>query len=809
MKFTWSWLKDHLDTDADMSVILDALPMLGLEVESVVDRSQVLKPFTIARITSAEPHPNADSLRVCQVDTGDTVIEVVCGAPNAAAGLVGVFAPVGAYVPGIDVTLTEANIRGITSSGMMCSEREMMLSDEHDGIIALPEDAPIGSSYAVWSGFDDPVIEIAITPNRADCLGVRGIARDLAAAGHGTLKPLESKPVEARGKSAISWKLDLPADQTHLCPRIAGRSFAGLTNGASPKWMQHRLDAVGQRAISALVDITNYVMIDLGRPLHAYDADRVDGNTLTVRLAKAGEEMTALNEKTYKLDANMLVIADAGGADDLAGIMGGERTGVSDATTTMFLEIAIFDQVSVAMTGRKLNIHSDARYRFERGLDATSPDTVMEYVSAMILDICGGKASEITAEGKGADWQRQIAYRHQRCLELTGVMVADDKQKNILETLGFTVSDANNQADHNWQVSPPPWRGDIVGSADLVEEIIRVSGYDAIPELPLPRDRVVSQAAVNAEQKRPIILRRVMAGRGMSEAVSFTFLDENTAKRYGGSDDVLKLVNPISTELAVMRPSLIPVLMDIVARNQARGDSDVSVFEIGPVFTGFNPGEQNTIVCGLSAGKKSRLSWIEKERNVDVFDVKKDVVQTLVEVGYNSEKFFIDSDTPNYYHPGKSGRLFLNKEKDKVVAYFGEIHPNILKKIDVKTESLVGFEIFLDNLKLPKKTLNDQKIKFSISDYQKSERDFAFVVNKDVNAQDLINAVSSVDQNLVSNIKVFDVYEGDNIPKNQKSIAISVTIQSSEKTLNEHDLEKINNLIVETVENKTGAKIRS
>jgi phenylalanyl-tRNA synthetase beta chain len=806
MKFTWSWLKDHLDTDADMSVILDALPMLGLEVESVVDRSQALKPFTIARITSAEPHPNADSLRVCQVDTGDTVIEVVCGAPNAAAGLVGVFAPVGAYVPGIDVTLTEADIRGITSRGMMCSEREMMLSDEHDGIIALPEDAPIGSSYAVWAGFDDPVIEIAITPNRADCLGVRGIARDLAAAGHGTLKPLESKPVEASGKSAISWKLDLPADQAHLCPRIAGRSFAGLTNGASPKWMQHRLEAVGQRAISALVDITNYVMIDLGRPLHAYDADRVDGNTLTVRLAKAGENMTALNEKTYKLDADMLVIADAGGADDLAGIMGGERTGVSDATTTMFLEIAIFDQVSVAMTGRKLNIHSDARYRFERGLDATSPDTAMEYVSAMILDICGGKASEITAEGKGADWQRQIAYRPQRCFELTGVTVADDKQKNILETLGFTVSDANNQADHSWQVSPPPWRGDIVGSADLVEEIIRVSGYDAIPELPLPRDRVVSQAAVNAEQKRPITLRRVMAGRGMSEAVSFTFLDENTAKRYGGGDDALKLVNPISTELAVMRPSLIPVLMDIVARNQARGDSDVSVFEIGPVFADDTPTGQHPVLAGLRHGMTAAREWTGSQRPVDWLDAKADAMAALAACGVKTDALQVRADAPDWYHPGQSGTLNQGK---MALARFGAMHPAFMEAHDIKGPA-AGFEILLDAVPMPKSKAgkSSQRPLANLSPYQQVGRDFAFLLNSDVTAEKLTRAVRGAGKPLVTEVSVFDVYAGKGIPDGQKSVALAVTLQPTKATLTEPEIEAVSQAIIAAVEKNCGGVLR-
>ncbi|MGB1964540.1 MAG: phenylalanine--tRNA ligase subunit beta [Candidatus Puniceispirillales bacterium] len=803
MKFTWSWLKDHLDTDADMSAILDALPMLGLEVESVVDRSEALKPFTIARITKAEQHPNADSLRVCQVDTGNGMVEVVCGAPNAAAGLVGVFAPVGAYVPGIDLTLVEADIRGVVSRGMMCSEREMMISDEHDGIIALPADAPVGDSYAVWAGFDDPVIEIAITPNRADCLGVRGIARDLAAAGLGILKPLPAKPVETVGESVISWKLDLPSDQAYLCPHIAGRSFSGLTNAASPKWMQHRLEAVGQRAISALVDITNYVMIDLGRPLHAYDADQVKGNTLTVRLAKDGEDMTALNEKTYKLDKDMLVIADADGVDDLAGIMGGERTGVSDKTTTMFLEIAIFDQVSVAMTGRKLNIHSDARYRFERGLDATSPDTTMDYVSAMILDICGGVASAVTTEGKGADWQRVIDYRPEQCLELTGVTIAQDKQKHILETLGFTVTDM----DKIWQVAPPPWRGDIVGAADLVEEIIRVSGYDAIPELPLPRDRVVSQAAVNTEQKRPIILRRVMAGRGMSEAVSFTFLDEKTAIRYGGGGDALKLVNPISTDLAVMRPSLIPVLMDVVARNQARGDSDVAVFEIGPVFTNDTPEGQHPVLAGLRHGMTAAREWTGSARPVDWLDGKADAMAALAALGVRTESLQVRADAPEWYHPGQSGTLNQGKV---ALARFGAMHPAFMEAHDIKGPA-AGFEIMLDAVPMPKsgsKQKSSQRPLANLSPYQQVGRDFAFLLDSDVTAEKLVRAVRGAGKPLVTDISVFDVYAGKGIPEGQKSVALGVILQPTKATLTEPEIEAVSQAIIAAVEKNCGGILR-
>ena len=803
MKFTWSWLKDHLATDAEMAVILDALPMLGLEVESVTDRADALKPFHIARIVKAEPHPNADSLRVCQVDTGNGMVEVVCGAPNAAAGLVGVFAPVGAYVPGIDLTLTEADIRGVTSRGMMCSEREMMISDEHDGIISLPEDAPIGASFAAYAGYDDPIIEIAITPNRADCLGVRGVARDLAAAGYGELKPLSDHNIDAKGKSDISWKLDLPAVQQQLCPLVTGRTFRGLTNGASPKWMQQRLSAVGQRPISALVDITNYVMLDLGRPLHAYDADRIKGDTLTIRLAKAGEEMTALNEKTYALNDTMLVIADADGADDLAGIMGGERTGVTDTTSKMFLEIAVFDPVSVAMTGRGLNIHSDARYRFERGLDVTSPDWAMDYVSQMVLDICGGEASEIDRKGGGADWQRQISYRPDRAEELTSVVIAPDKQRHILTTLGFSISDDGDQ----WQVMPPPWRGDIVGSADLVEEVVRVSGYHLIPELSLPRDRVVSQPAVSDEQKRPIVLRRLMAGRGLSEAVSFTFLDAATAEKYGGGAEALRLVNPISTDLSVMRPSLIPILLNVAARNQARGEGDVGVFEIGPVFTGDAPEDQHLVLAGVRSGMLAPREWTGSARPVDWLDAKADAIAALAALGVRVDALQVRTDAPEWYHPGQSGTLNQGKV---TLARFGTIHPAFLAAHDLDDHkgAVAGFEVMLDAVSMPRKK-STQRPMAQLSAFQPVGRDFAFLLDEAVTAENLIRAMKGAGKPLVTEVTVFDVYAGKGIPEGKKSVALSVTLQPTKATLTEAEIEAASAAIIAAVDKHCGGVLRS
>ena len=798
MKFTWSWLNDHLDTDHDMSTILDALPMLGLEVENLVDNNKALAPFIIAKINDAEPHPNADSLRLCQVDTGTEIIEVICGAPNARAGLVGVFAPVGAYVPGIDLTLSEAEIRGVKSNGMMCSEREMMLSDEHDGIIELEGDAPLGQPFVEWSGLNDPMIEIAITPNRADCLGVRGIARDLAAAGFGSLKPLEDIEIKTSGKSAISWAIDVSAQD--IVPRISGRSFSGVKNGVSPRWMQKRLDAIGQRPISSLVDITNYVMIDLGRPLHAYDADKVKGNILTLRRANTGEKLTALNEKTYTLDDTMLVISDADGADDLAGIMGGERTGVSDDTTTIFLEIAVFDPISVASTGRKLNLNSDARYRFERGLDVTSPDWALDYVSKLVLDICGGTASESDTKGSGANWKREISYNPARCLELTAVDVLADKQAEILETLGFTI---NRSADE-WSVMPPPWRGDIVGSADLIEEVTRIIGYDAIPEVALPRLSVVASPAVDAAQKRPHTIRRLLASRGMIEAVTFSFLDNASAKRFGGGDEALMLVNPISTDLDTMRPTIMPNLLAAMMRNSARGETAASLFEVGPIFPSDKAEDQRTSVTGLRHGVTAPRDWTGSARSVDWVDARGDALAVLSALDVNTESLQTSTEAPSWYHPGQSGSLCQGRN---ILAHFGTIHPSVLVDFDLKGPAS-GFEILLEDIMLPKNKGPARPLA-KLSPYQQVSRDFAFILDQDVTAEQLLRAVKGAGKPLINVAAVFDVYQGRGIDDGKKSVAVTITLQPTKATLTEDEIEDTSSAVIAAVEKHCGGVLRS
>ena len=566
--------------------------------------------------------------------------------------------------------------------------------------------------------------------------------------------------------------------------------------------MKDKLISVGQKPISAIVDITNYVMLDINRPLHAYDADKIEKG-ITVRNSKSGEEFTALDNKNYKLEKGMCVISDNKGVLGLGGIIGGTRSGTELDTKNILLESAYFEPKSIRKTAKKLNIDTDAKFRFERGIDPLSIEEGLNKAASLIKEICGGEVSKIDIKKIENFKTKTIKFDPKLFERLSGFKISSMEITKILQDLGFKLK----KEKKHFKLTVPSWRPDISQEVDIVEELVRISGYDKIKTIDPIKER--TKPTLTHSQKLFHFLQRSIASKGYLETITWSFTDAKYNDHFKGTNKEIKIVNPISSELGVLRNSIFSNLIMFMGKNLDRGFKDLSIFEIGPVFTGSNPGEQNTIVCGLSAGKKSRLSWIEKERNVDVFDMKKDVVQTLVEAGYNSDKFFIDSEIPNYYHPGKSGRLFLNRGKDNIAAYFGEIHPNILKKLDIKTESLVGFEIFIDNLKLPKKKLNDQKTNFIISDYQKSERDFAFVVNKDVDAQDLISAVSSVDQKLISNIKVFDVYEGDNIPENQKSIAISVTIQSLEKTLNDSDLEKINKSIIETVENKTGAKIRS
>jgi len=802
MKITFEWLKDHLNTNLKEEKLLKQLTNVGLEVESVENLSKDLDLFKVAKIIKTEKHPNADRLKVCDVDVGEKELKkVVCGAPNAKEGLITIYAPPGAIIPKTKTKLVIAKIRDVTSYGMLCSESELNLSDESDGITELSLSKygkNIGKSY--FTKLTSNLIDLSITPNRPDCLGVRGIARDLAASGFGKLKNLKEKQIKSKIKQNLKVKIDKEKDQG--CSAFGSCLINNVKNTESPQWLKDKLVSIGQKPISAIVDITNYVMFDINRPLHAYDADKIKKG-IVVRNSKSGEEFTALDNKNYKLENGMCVISDNKGILGLGGIIGGIRSGTEFDTKNILLESAYFNPGSIRKTAKKLNIDTDAKFRFERGIDPLSIEDGLNRAALLIKEICGGEISKVDIQKVGNYNNKTIKFDPGLFEQISGFKISNKEMFKILGDLGFQ----SKKEKKYFKLTVPSWRPDILQEIDIVEELVRISGYDKIKTINPIKER--TRSTLNQSQKLFHFLQRAIASKGYMEAITWSFTDSNYNKHFKGDNKEIKIINPISSELGVLRNSIFSNLIMYLGKNLDRGFKDLSIFEIGPIFTGSSPGEQSTVICGLSAGKKSRLSWIDKSRDVDVFDVKRDVVQTLVESGYSSDKFFVDSETPNYYHPGKSGRLFLNKRKDQVAAYFGEIHPNILKKIDIKIESLLGFEIFLDNLKLPKKSLNNQKTNFVISDYQKSERDFAFVMNKNVNVQDLINVISGVDKDLISNIKVFDLYEGENIPENKKSVAINVTIQSSEKTLNDNDLEKINKLIIQTVENKTGAKIRS
>ena len=802
MKITYDWLKDHLKISAKEDKLLEKLTSIGLEVEGKENLTEGLDLFKVAKIVKIEKHPNADRLKVCDVDIGNKEIKkVVCGAPNAKEGLLTVYAPPGAIIPKNKTKLVIAKIRDVTSYGMLCSESELSLSDESDGITELSSSKyakNIGKSF--FSKSSSNLIDLSITPNRPDCLGVRGIARDLSAAGFGNLKVEKDKKIKSNKKQTL--KVKITKEKNQGCLSFGSCLITNVKNTESPQWLKDKLISIGQKPISAIVDITNYVMIDINRPLHAYDADKIV-NGIIVRNSKSGEEFTALDNKNYKLDDGMCVITDNKGVLGLGGIIGGTRSGTELDTKNVLLESAYFDPTSIRKTAKKLNIDTDAKFRFERGIDQLSIEDGLNKAAFLIKEICGGEISKIDIQKIESYKNKVIKFEPKMFEKITGFKISTKEMINILEKLGFKLK----KEKKFFKLSVPSWRPDIVQEIDIVEELVRISGYEKIKIENPNKER--SKNTLNPTQKLFHFLQRAVASKGYLEAITWSFTDSKYNDHFKEANKEIKIVNPISSELGVLRNSIFSNLVIYISKNLDRGIKDLSIFEIGPIFYGSQPGEQNTVVCGLSVGKKSRLSWIEKERNVDIFDIKRDVIKTLVEAGYDSEKFYIDDKSPSYYHPGKSGRIFLNKGKDKVAAYFGEIHPNIIKMLDIKTESLVGFEIFLDNLKLPKKPLKDQKTKYSVSDFQKSERDFAFVVDKKISVQDLVSVISNIDKNLISNVKVFDVYEGDNISENKKSIAISVTIQSLEKTLTDNDLEKINKLIIETVENKTGAKIRS
>lgn len=801
MKFTLNWLKDHLDTDATLEQVSERLTMLGLEVEGIEDRAKGLEDFIVAEVLSAEKHPDADKLQILSVHNGTDTFQVVCGAPNARKGLKGVFGASGMYVPGLDVTLKDANIRGVDSFGMMLSENEMGLSDAHEGIIDLPADATVGALAVDVMRLNDPVIEIAITPNRGDCLGVRGIARDLAASGLGTMKPLGIEAIKGTFESSIDVKLDFPSDSMDACSQFAGRLIRGVKNGPSPQWMQDRLTAIGLRPITALVDITNYSTFDLGRPLHVFDADKVTGN-ITARLGRDGEKLLALDGKEYEITSEMCVIADDAKAKALAGVMGGEESGCTEDTVNVFIESAIFDPVRTAATGRKLNLMSDARYRFERGIDNAFAVDGMENATRLIMDLCGGEPSEAVIAGSGPDWKHDIDFRPSRVENLTGVVVAEDEMERILGVLGFGVSKSSADA---WAVSVPAWRGDMVGEACVVEEIIRVNGYHNIPHLSLERvDSLPSPALTNEQQKRRTV-RRTLATRGLVEAVTYSFLPSAHAELFGGLPDCLRLSNPISTDLDAMRPSVLPNLLAAIGRNDARGHTDGALFEVGPQFAGDQPEDQTLAASGVRSGSAVSRNWTGGARNVDVFDAKADAIAALKAAGAPVDNLQVFEGAPDWYHPGRSGTLRLGPKT--ILANFGEIHPGVLKKMDVKGP-VVGFEVFLNNLPTSKKKSGQARPLVKLSSFQSVARDFAFVVDASVESSKVMRAAKGADKALIASVTLFDVYAGDNLGEGKKSIAIEVILQPIDKTLTDEVIEAVANKVVAAVVKVTGGELR-
>jgi len=802
MKITTNWLKEHLDTKLNEKQIIDKLTEIGLEVEGVDSQSGELDDFIVAKILKTEKHPDADRLRVCDVDIGsEEPVKVVCGAPNVKEGLFTIYAPPGAVMPKNQMKLVVSKIRGVTSHGMLCSESELNLSDESDGITELSTEKynkKVGTNYFPKNSLN--VIDISITPNRADCLGIRGIARDLAAAGLGKLKNIKKEKLIQKNKQKVNVKLIKEKKQG--CTIFGSCLITGVKNSESPDWLKEKIISLGQKPISAIVDITNYIMIDLNRPLHAYDADKIDKG-IVIRNSKKGEKFKALDDKDYNLEDDMCVITDASGVLGLGGIIGGIRSGTELDTKNILIESAYFNPRSVRKTSKILNIDTDAKFRFERGIDPLSIEQGLQRAAELIKKICGGETSKFDIQKTENIKNNLIKFNTELFKKITGFDIDQKEMIKILTNLGFKIKKQKKLL----LLTVPSWRPDIVQEVDIVEELVRIKGYDQIKMIEPEKAR--KKNTLNQIQKLFHYLQRAVASKGYLEAITWSFTDSKINQLFIENNKEIKIVNPISSDLNVLRSSIFSNLMIYLDKNLGRGFKDLSIFEIGPTFSGSQPGEQQTVIGGFKSGKLARHSWVEQERLVDIFDIKRDVIQSLVEAGYNKDKLYIDDQTPTYYHPGKSGRIFLDKGKDKVVAFFGDIHPSILKKLDIKVEALVGFEIFLDNIKLPKKSLKDQKTQYKHSDFQKSERDFAFILDKNFKVQELIEIISNIDKELIKSVKVFDVYEGQNIPEGKKSIALNITIQSAEKTLNEENLNKINQLIISSVESKTGAKIRS
>jgi len=820
MKFTLSWLKTHLQTDATLSEITDTLTRIGLELEDVEDRGAALAAFRIARVVEAVQHPNADRLRVCTVDTGDGIVTVVCGAPNARTGMKGVFAAPGSFIPGTGITLKVGEIRGARSAGMLLSMREMGLGDDHTGIVDLPEDAPVGVPYAAWARLDDPVIDVSVTPNRGDCFSVRGIARDLAAAGIGTLKPWQPAKVAPEFRGGPHWRIDWP----EACPWILGRTIRNLRNGPSPQWLQDRLTSIGLRPINALVDVTNFFTIDLGRPLHVFDVAKLTGDVLTLRPGR-GETFRALNGKDYTVTPEDCAIADAAGVQSMAGVIGGEATGSDETTTSVFIECALFDPIRVALTGRRHQIVSDARQRFERGIDPALMPDAMEAATAMVLELCGGEPGEVTEAGTPPHWQRTASLRFERIAGLGGSDIAPDEAVASLERLGFAVQ--SRDAAHV-TVAVPPWRNDVAASialeqsetldpavaakaaegcaeiepeCDLVEEVLRLRGLDAVPPVSLPRVAPVPLATLTPRQDRVALARRTLAAQGLAECVTFSFMSAGEAALFGNTPAALRLTNPIAADLDQLRPTPIATLALAAKRNAARGYPDVALFEVGPEFAEAAPDGQRLVAAGLRTGATPR-NWLVPSRPVDAMDVKADLWSAMAAIGVPLDGLLLTQDAPGFYHPGRSATV--RQGPKTVLGRFGELHPRVLAALDLAGPVAV-FELDLDAVGDPKRRRRQPP---DLPPFQAIRRDFAFLVDSTVTADAVLRAAKGADRALIAAVSLFDVYQGSALPPGKQSLAIEVVLQPRERTLTDAEIEAASQKVVAAVTKATGATLR-
>ena len=807
MKLTLAWLKEHLDTAATVEGLADKLTMIGLEVESVENPAKDLAAFTIARVVSADKHPNADRLRVCIVDPGDgSRIQVVCGAPNARTGMIGVFAPPGTHIPGTGVDLEKGVIRGVESNGMLLSERELGLSDNHEGIVDLPADAPIGAPYAAYAGLDDPVIEVAVTPNRPDALGVSGIARDLAAAGMGKLIARPVTPIPGKGAVAVQVKLDF-GDGRSLCPAFALRLVRGVKNGPSPEWLQKRLKAVGLRPINALVDITNFLTYDRNRPLHVFDAAKVKGD-LTVRTARPGETLLALDGKIYGLDESTVVIADENGVESIAGVIGGEASGCTEATTDVLIESALWEPINVAQTGRRLGVNTDARHRNERGIDPAFTLPGLELATRMVLDLCGGTPSDITLAGEIPVAVTIIDFPVAEVRRLAGIDPAMSDVIKILADLGFACTPHRTRGEI--AVKVPSWRPNVALKADIVEEVVRIIGIDRIPPTPLARDPGVLTPLLTLLQTRTRRAKRALAVRGFVEAVTWSFIAKPAALAFGGGDRAVELANPIAADMSDMRPSLLPGLVAAARRNADRGYGDLALFEVGQIYRGDRPQDQFVAASGVRRGtatvQGSGRHWSGKAAPVSVFDVKADALALLETLGLDPAKVQVSADAPAWFHPGRSGSIRLGPKT--VIGTFGEFHPRVLETLDADGP-LAGFELILEMIPAPKAKPTKTKPPLVLSDLQPVRRDFAFVLDRAVEAAKVVRAAEGADKKLITAVSVFDLFASEALGADKKSLAVEVTLQPTERTLTDEEIEAVAKKIVAEVTRVTGGTLRT